>query len=112
MNEEIKEILDKLKSLVYDDYCLEFSVDYIERKEEKILLDYVTNLQQAIKDTKDTADDMLFELKQQITQLTNNWNELEKLIYYIRDNIRSQLDKWLVYEIDDKMKEIKGGNNV
>lgn len=46
MTEEIKEILDKLKSLVYDDYCLEFSVDYIGRKEEKALLDYITNLQQ------------------------------------------------------------------
>ena len=45
---EIKEILDKLKLLCYDDYCLEFSVDYIERKEEKALLDYITNLQQDI----------------------------------------------------------------
>lgn len=46
MNNEIKEIIDKLKLLCYDDYSLEVSVDYIRRKAEKILLDYITNLQE------------------------------------------------------------------
>lgn len=54
--DEIKEILDKLKKLCYDDYCLEFSVDYIERKEEKLLLDYITNLQEENKILKENAE--------------------------------------------------------
>ena len=52
MNEEIKEILDRLKKLCYDDYCLEFSVDYIERKDEKLLLDYIINVQEEINELK------------------------------------------------------------
>ena len=94
MKEEIKETIDKLKKLCYDDYCLEFSVDCIDRKEEKILLDYITNLQEENK-IKDT-----------------NWENLkyylEKLYYkdYIEEAISDDIDK-KIKELESKV-EIKG----
>ena len=45
-------------------------------KDLKILLDYITNLQQATKDTKDTADDMLYELKQENEELKKEKDDL------------------------------------
>ena len=60
MKDEIKEILDKLKKLCYDDYCLEFSVDYIERKEEKLLLECITNLQEKVNQYENPDDMTLF----------------------------------------------------
>lgn len=83
MNDEIKEILNKLKSLVYDDYCLEFSVDYIERKEEKLLLDYITNLQKEI----DRLNNMLNNADNKNLLLIEEINEkqdiIEKAIEYV-----------------------------
>ena len=62
MSEDIKEILDKFRKLEYDDYELEYDIDQIERKEEKLLLDYITNLQEENEELKMTnlalADDI------------------------------------------------------
>lgn len=50
------------------------------------LLNYITNLQQAIKDTKDTADDMLFELKQENERLKENAIHNDKVVDKARWN--------------------------
>lgn len=57
-------------------------------------------------------------LKQQITQLTNNWNELEEWLQN-EYNEWSTVDDEIIraearqcIEVLDKMKEIKGENNV
>lgn len=56
-------------------------------------------------------------LRQQIDQLTNNWNELEEWLKDMKtpkqDNFGDYGYTWAL-KIDvilDKMKEIKGGNN-
>ena len=45
MNKEIKEMLKQLKMMTYDENSPEIPLDLISRKAEKILLDYITNLQ-------------------------------------------------------------------
>lgn len=67
MNDEIEEMLDLINELVK---ISPNKGSYgISHKKWKQLLDYITNLQQAVKDTKDTADDMLYELKQENERL-------------------------------------------
>lgn len=57
------------------------------------------------------------EKDKQITQLTNNWNELEECIKKEMADGRSETNLWLMgcYDEDkkilDKMKEIKGKND-
>ena len=48
------------------------------------------------------------EMKQQIDQLTNNWNELEE---WLESNWKDTQDIWYV-KIINKMNKIKDGNNV
>lgn len=84
MNNDIKEILDKLNKLCYDDYCLEFSVDYIERKEEKLLLDYITNLQEENKRLKEE------------NKMTDE--QIEKTLEFVSEHIyKSRIDKAIEY---------------
>ena len=45
---------------------------------------------------------------QQIDQLTNNWNELEKWLEYEERHTMQQNN---YHSVLDKMKEIKGSNN-
>jgi len=54
------------------------------------------------------------EMKQQIEQLTNNWNELEEWIMQDVKDEKPDLYFQVLRKIDilDKMKEIKGGKNV
>ena len=110
LNDEIKEILEELENM-YEISELEEQVNNINR-----IKDYITNLQQAVKDTKDTADNMLYELKQENERL-KEWKEdllkenielenirkeaieyIEKEIYYCLssgDNINIYLDRLL-----------------
>lgn len=87
MNDEIKEILDKMKK------C-----------ENKRMNEY-------------PIEEELEEAYKTINQLTNNWNELENYvggyIYLLKTNpdiIEGQIDT--LYEVLDKMKEIKEGKDV
>lgn len=48
------------------------------------------------------------EKDKQITQLTNNWNELEE---WLESNWKDTQDIWYV-KIINKMNKIKDGNNV
>ena len=96
MKDEIKEILDKLKSLVYDEYCLEFSVDYIDRKEEKILLDHITNLQKEI--NKLTAESTEWESKYYDLQEENDYLKDIVSNTELSDEIK-KADKWSKREL-------------
>ena len=122
MNDEIKEILDRLKGQdnTYH-YCLKKDISFNDNMYcSHILLDYITNLQQAIKDTKDTADDMLYELQQENERLKENnsnmqeemarvWEENERLKqeyinvrnYIKMRNVNTEVeDKALLYKIE------------
>lgn len=89
MNNEIKEILDKLKLLCYDDYCLEFSVDYIERKEEKLLLDCITNLQEGYEKEHYLVDKLTRQLND---EYKNTEYQCKQKEYY-----KSRIDKAIEY---------------
>lgn len=52
-------------------------------KTNQPLLDYITNLQQVVKDTKETADDMLYELNEENKKYKAR---IEKAIEYIKNN--------------------------
>lgn len=95
MNDEIKEILYSLENQCKSSKgCVN---SYFKVNNIKILLDYITILQQAVKDTKDTADDMLFELKQENERLKNRIYKARKMIF---DNY-GLLDKYEIEILDD-----------
>lgn len=82
MNDEIKEILECMEEIAD---CT-FTTDTFELNFEdtKILLDYITNLQQendmlkqGVKDTYDTTQEMLAEKQQEIERLKAQVNLLE-----------------------------------
>lgn len=59
-----------------------------------------------------TLENRIEKYEQQITQLTNNWNELEEYIakeWYCFDN--ESVECMVARDILDKMKEIKEGKN-
>ena len=60
MKDEIKEILDKLKMMKYDESSPEIPLDLISRKAEKTLLDYITNLQEKVNQYENPDDMTLF----------------------------------------------------
>ena len=117
MNDKIKEILDKLKDDNWYDELDLTGDKWIELKqtETKQILDYITNLQQAIKDTKDTADDMLFELKQENERLKEENNNKamndyahaidESWYRELYDDYKSRCEKAIEY-IEDRRERI------
>lgn len=102
MNDEIKEILSLLNSSSWSN-------------EAKQIEDYITNLQQAIKDTKDTADDMLFELKQENERLNENNQAMQEEMartWEKCDDYKSRCEKASEYinTHDDSVYQEKGLN--
>ena len=57
MNKEIKEILDNLQKIIDGEGYPE---DYLSHDEVKILLDYITNLEQEIEQYENPEDMTLF----------------------------------------------------
>lgn len=88
MKDEIKQILEQMESIAItgkNKNGIKVDGYGLQQNELKILLDYITNLQQAIKDTKDTADDMLYELKQENERLNNCIDDQERVINSLID---------------------------
>ena len=56
MKDGIKEILENLKNKSFGEYELEYVDDVISRKDIKLLLDYITNLQEENKRLKELCD--------------------------------------------------------
>lgn len=69
---EIKEILERVKK--------HYVLDKIQ---DNLLLNYITNLQQAVKNTKETADDMLYELNEENEKLKSR---IEKAVEYVEQH--------------------------
>lgn len=96
MKEEIKEILDNLRfsyeqnKELYEKYNQDVMRYIIHLKEAKLLLDYITNLQEKYERMKENAD-----------ILSNGYNELEKrnekAIEYIKDVSRETLNNGRVF---------------
>lgn len=94
---------------------------------EKDLLDYITNLQQAVKDTKETADDMLYELNEENERLKDDlkgqenlamafsktshdyYQRIEKAVEYIKVNNSEW--KWSMFGRDELLNILGGEDN-
>ena len=85
MSDEIKEILDNLIRYRYSDAKCKQPEDVLTTEDMWILLDYITNLQQAFENsyTEEQLDFAVNEVKEQLKaehQLTNQlYNEIDKL---------------------------------
>ena len=111
MKDEIKEILDFLKDK--DDYIEEYCYEYkrISLEDTKILIDYITNLQEENEELKKNqryhkkfGNDYIFELQERI----------EKAIDYIKINIcdikfmKKEYGKHLTdFEVDTTFNDIE-----
>lgn len=84
MKDGIKEILENLKNKSFGEYELEYVDDVISRKDIKLLLDYITNLQEKVNQYENPDDLTLFYMwldvkaKDKIKQLQQE-NEFLKL---------------------------------
>lgn len=123
MAEEIKEIIDFLK----DDLYMEGGYKSLHYKQCDMLLNYITVLQQEV--NKLTAESTEWEskcydlqeenkrLKEEIDQLTNNWNELRQHIKEYLEEWENSDDEWVKGKCDMArdilydMEEIKEDNN-
>ena len=94
--------------------------DFIFEEYEKIIFDYLANNckdfdDEHIQNLVDLKVKQFFKLRQQIQELTNNWNELEEYLIHEIEEWNDEEDNWIkaqVYEdkaILNKMKEIKEG---
>ena len=111
MNEEIKELLNNLKSVYelnkpltekYKEDCMRF---IINTKEAELLLDYITTLQQEI----ERLNNIINELENTIANFIKNHTEsyidwkYDREIYLAESNVLQKLfDTYL-----DKLKELK-----
>ena len=96
--------------------------DFIFEEYEKIIFDYLANNckefdDEHIQHLVDLKVKQFFKLRQQIQELTNNWNELEEWLKQQKNkNFVEYVDGKEFYldacfnEVLDKMKEIKEGN--
>ena len=137
MNDEIKEILDWLKD--EDIYLEDYGYQYkrISLKDTKILLDYITNLQQeneelkknqrfhkngvfSLEYDKETLSDMVEDLQQENERLNEIlvWKQehekelhtrIEKAIEYIEDNTYYKSHKGYV-DLNDLLNILQNGS--
>jgi len=134
MNDEIKEILDKLKDNDWYDELDLTGDKWIELKQTEInkLLDYITNLQQSgtdkqleimklkdrlekqRKEYQDTYKDVRIEIKEKNDTITNLQQENERLKervnQYENPDDMTLFYMWLDEKAKDKMKELKQAN--
>lgn len=95
--------------------------DFIFEEYEKIIFDYLANNckefdDEHIQHLVDLKVKQFFKLRKQITQLTNNWNELRQHIKEYLKEWENSDDEWVKGKCDMArdilydMKEIKEGN--
>lgn len=108
MNDEIREILDKLKD---DDWYDELDLTgdkWIELKqtETKQLLDYITNLQQEIEKLNEDKRGMLVELYKLNDTKDKIQDEYEKIIFeYLAENCGEFEDEHMEHLVDLKVQQ-------
>lgn len=102
MNDELKKIIKEIECYQNEDMCMIM----LSQKENKALLDYINNLQQAVKDTKETADDMLYELNEENDRLKLELSGYREAI--LRDDtllgLQERIDKAIEYIENDTFK--------
>lgn len=107
MNDEIKEILDKINNVVNHKEASYNALVETKAEDYKLLLDYITNLQQendmlkqGVKDTYDTSQEMLAEKQQEIERLKAQLYGCDELLENDTRTIedyKSRLDKAIEY---------------
>lgn len=81
MNDEIKKILNRFDFVKKEPNKLSYyPEDLLTREDMWILYDYITNLQQAVKNTKETADDMLYELNEENEKIKSRIEKANEFI--------------------------------
>lgn len=119
MNNEIKEILDRLDAEEFELPEYSSPISWTEMFE---IRDYITNLQQAVKNTKETADDMLYELNEENERLkekVKHYEETQTFGDYVKEvnllvDYKSRIEKAVEY-IERSIKEsqlIFGWNDI
>ena len=125
MNNEIKEILDRLERIDHKEYSCGFefadsgSFDEDCRcfEERKKMANYITNLQQENKKLNgaiQTYDILLKANTEENKQLKDNWNNLKKIAKMHSGIKKKCYNGGLWFEIDsllDKMQELEGSDS-
>ena len=110
-DENIKEILDNIKSK-YEDYYVQ---DIVSGNDLKLLLDYITNLQ-TIEQQYSAILSENAELQQELERYKNIVKLLKHfgenslgIIYALKDNVEPTENEWLnLIEYEKYLKELKG----
>ena len=127
MNDEIKEILDRLERIDHKEYNCGFefadsgSFDEDCRcfEERKKMANYITNLQQENKQLKEELEytigivehnRIISEKNKEIHQLKDNWNKLKEYINYKSERAVGE-DEYVYDEIYNEMQEIENGDS-
>lgn len=79
MNNEIKEILDLLKGIVNEKYAMPSEQELLNEKEIKILVDYITNLQEQRNQFASTINELGKSNVNLQTKITNLQEENQRL---------------------------------
>ena len=107
MNDEIKEILDWLKD--EDIYIEDYGYQYkrISLRETKLLLDYITNLQQKIEQYENPDDMTLFYMWLDV-KAKDKMKELEEENEILKENNSDMQEEMArVWEENERLKEWK-----
>ena len=121
MNNEIKEILDRLERIDHKEYSCGFefadsgSFDEDCRcfEERKKMANYITNLQQENKKLNgaiQTYDILLKANTEENKQLKDNWNKLKENLNYKSERAVGE-DEYVYDEIYNEMQELEQGSD-
>ena len=102
MKDGIKEILENLKNKSFGEYELEYVDDVISRKDIKLLLDYITNLQEKANQYENPDDLTLFYMWLDV-KAKDKMKELEDNLYSANQVVNELLD---VKEENERLKEL------
>lgn len=108
MNNEVKEILDKLNNLInFDENLIGWQIngngETISKKDFKLLLDYITNLQQENETLKEKVDKQYNVIVEKDNLLSNRYGVIEHLSL-ANEDYKSRTDKAI--ELIEKEKYI------
>lgn len=114
MNDEIKEILELTiqfveeeldKGIPKKDIIKTYSTHVGEAFNH--IKHYITNLQQAVKNTKETADDMLYELNEENEKLKSRIEKANEIIDLIKPELWNISNK-MTYRLIDIKNALNG----
>lgn len=98
MKDGIKEILENLKNKSFGEYELEYVDDVISRKDIKLLLDYITNLQEENEYSNYCNEQLrkkIANLEYKIKKAEENNKQLKELCDKYEEEHNTTFQKWL-----------------